>query len=160
MDFKFHCPHCSQHLEGPMELAGVEVQCPTCAQPFTVSSPPRPNQTARITLPPEEPAVAANGQVKHWIVDARVLVLGAPPATIKTLIEVPKNWTLPIDEKLPEPAFDAVKKAMRTRFPQSPITPIKIRAADAQSLHRISEPTDYTNGCCRIWFLGRAATAL
>jgi DNA-directed RNA polymerase subunit RPC12/RpoP len=38
-DFEFSCPHCSQVLEAPEEMAGEIVECPGCQQQITVSKP-------------------------------------------------------------------------------------------------------------------------
>jgi hypothetical protein len=159
MDFKFSCPHCSQHLEGPAELAGTEVTCPSCSNAFNVPLPPKANETARITLPPCDAAAGANGQKRHWVVDMRVLVVNSPPGYIQMLVEVPDSWRLPTDGNLPEAASEAVKKAASERFPRCPATPTKVHAADAIALKRISEPFNYSNEYCRVWFLGKTAPA-
>lgn len=36
---KFHCPHCSQHLEAPEEAAGTGFACPSCGQQIEVPMP-------------------------------------------------------------------------------------------------------------------------
>ena len=95
-------------------------------------------------------------QVKYWIVDARVLLLREPPSYVKMLMEVPKNWNLTPDGTLPEPAFGFVTKAIKAKFPLSPVTPVKVRDADQQALKRTSGPIDYGNEWCKTWFLGRA----
>ena len=47
---KIECPGCSQHIDGPVELIGQQINCPTCSRKFTVpdirgnlgqSGPPR-----------------------------------------------------------------------------------------------------------------------
>jgi len=92
--------------------------------------------------------------MSYWLIDVRVLVLRAPSTVIKLLIEVPKEWSLPPDGSLPGPALEAVTKALRVRFPQCPITPIRVRTADADSLKRIAERTYYSDTRCRVWLIG------
>ena len=147
-DFHIPCPHCTQRLECSAELAGSEVTCPVCETSFRLSAPPGTAFPAG--------GKSVTDQVKHWIVDARILLLRAPPGYVKTLMEVPKSWILPQDGNLPGPAFEAVTKAIRTRFPECPITPVKVRVADPDALKRISGQTDYRNESCKAWFLGRA----
>ena len=137
-----------------MDLAGVQVTCPACSRPFTVPAPPKPNKTARIILPPagDEPHLIS--QKWYWLVDARVLVVNAPPTYIQLMIEVPDTWALPMDANLPEPASQAIKAALSAKFPHCPSTPTKIRVADHGSLKRTSDPPDHSNASCRVWFLG------
>jgi hypothetical protein len=145
----FLCPCCKLRLECPSEYAGLEVTCPACQAAFLA---PSPSASSLSTA-----ANTKGGQVKYWVVDARVLLLREPPSYVKTLMEVPKSWNLPPDGTLPEPAFEAVKKTIRTKFPQCPITPVKVRAADQQALKRASGPIDYGNESCKTWFIGKAA---
>jgi hypothetical protein len=42
-DIRFECPACDQHLEAPMDMAGQDVECPSCQQLFVLPSPPRPS---------------------------------------------------------------------------------------------------------------------
>lgn len=35
-DIKFNCPHCSQHLEAPPDIAGEAIACPTCNEEMRV----------------------------------------------------------------------------------------------------------------------------
>jgi ribosomal protein S27E len=156
-DFNFDCPHCAQDLQGPVELAASEVTCPVCGKAFIVPTPPKLNQTARITIPDDDAELAGNDQVNHWMVDVRVLVLRAPPVYIQTIIEVPRSWALPADGVLPEHALETLTKAVRTRYPQCPVTPTKIRIADAEALKRVSEQAGYRDGNCRVWNLGRVS---
>jgi hypothetical protein len=100
-----------------------------------------------------------DAQAKYWRADVRVLVLGAPPLYIKVLVEVPKAWILPADGVLPEQALDAVKNAVRSKYPRCPITPAKLGVADAESLKRTSGQHDFSNAICKVWLLGRAASA-
>jgi hypothetical protein len=73
-------------------------------------------------------------------------------------MEVPRSWDLPKDGLLPEAAFEAVTKAIRTKFPQCPVTPVKVRAADEQALKRTSGPIDYGNETCKAWLLGKGTS--
>lgn len=148
-DFEFGCPNCTQLLMCSTDHVGATVTCPICGSDFTVPAPA--GSTAPLAGRAELPI---SDEVKQWTVDVRVLVLRAPPVYVKILIEVPKSWVPPTDANLPEPALEAVKKAVRARYPQSPVTPVKIRTADAQALKRISEHSDYRNECCRAWLLG------
>ncbi len=118
--------------------------CPFCSGTFVVDAPPA--------------AKSINIQVKHWIVEARILLLRAPPTYVKMLIELPQSWAAPPDGMLPGPAFEAVTKAIRSKFPQCPVTPVKVHAADPQALRRISDQTDYCGEFCKAWFLGRATS--
>ncbi len=78
-DINFNCPHCSQNLNGPEEMAGQTIECPVCQKEFqipgglievpksTLAPPSRPSapaaptpssgddkgKTVRIELPPE-----------------------------------------------------------------------------------------------------------
>lgn len=80
-DINFNCPHCSQNLNGPEEMAGQTIECPVCQKEFqipggiievpksTLTPPSRPSapaasaptasssddkgKTVRIELPPE-----------------------------------------------------------------------------------------------------------
>lgn len=78
-DINFDCPKCGQNLEAPRDMAGLFVECPTCAaiirvptptervssvvadsgpseKPTFVAPPPGPedkSSTMRIDLPPE-----------------------------------------------------------------------------------------------------------
>ncbi len=146
-DFHFFCPHCSQRLECSSEHAGADVTCPVCDAPFTI-----PARYAAAFVPAGKTAA---GQVKHWIVDARVLLQRSPPGYVKMLMEVPKTWDLPPDGTLPDLAFEAVKNAIRTKFPQCPVTPVKVRAADQQALKRTSGPIDFSNESCKAWLIGK-----
>jgi uncharacterized protein DUF4177 len=45
MDFRFDCPHCSQHLAVDETGAGMTVNCPSCNQPLEIprsAAPPPP----------------------------------------------------------------------------------------------------------------------
>ncbi len=158
MDIKFLCPHCSQHLEGPAELAGLEVNCPACSNAFVVSAPPKASETARIDLNGHGGDRGAGK--RHWVVDLRVLVTKAPPVYLQTLVEVPNAWTLPTDAQLPAEASEVIRRAVSARFPRSPVTTTRIHMAQNGVLKRISEHTDFTNESCRVWMLGRAAASL
>ena len=46
-EFEFSCPHCSQVLEAPDDMAGEVVECPGCQQQITVPQP----QTAETRKP-------------------------------------------------------------------------------------------------------------
>jgi len=47
---KFHCIHCGQRIDAPVELAGTDANCPTCGGAITV--PALPHTTAPSTPPP------------------------------------------------------------------------------------------------------------
>lgn len=148
-DFNLICPHCDQPLECPTDFIGADVNCPVCRAPFTIQPAPDP------TAPPAGAPVS--DQMKQWVVDLRVLVLRMPPVYIKMLLEVPMGWVLPPNGVLPDLALQAVTEAVRARFPQCPVTPIKVRSADSDALRRFPDHTDYRNESCRVWVLGRAA---
>ena len=143
--FEFLCPHCSQPLECSFEHIGYDVTCLLCGGDFIVPAPEPP------------PAKPVDRQVRHCVVDARILISRAPPRYVQMLVEMPKVWILQQDGALPAPAAEAVTKALRVRFPQCPVTPIKVRNAEPESLRRISEQTDYSDDCCKAWYLGRAS---
>ena len=145
MDFKFSCPACDQHLVASAELAGISVACPSCAVELVIPQPP-------------PTAAPINETVKQWTVDVRVLVLRAPPIYIQTLIEAPKGWVLSADGLLPEPALEAVTKAVGARYARCPITPIKVRPADAEALKKTTTRTDYSDENCKVWLLGRPSS--
>ena len=50
-ELKFSCPHCGQHILCEEQLAGREIQCPSCQQVLQVPRAPGKNQPA----PPERP---------------------------------------------------------------------------------------------------------
>lgn len=50
-DFKFSCPHCSQHLEAPPEMFGTVIACPSCKKQIQVPQP------APVSIPPPLPPV-------------------------------------------------------------------------------------------------------
>ncbi len=158
MDFKFSCPYCTQHIAGPVELAGLEVNCPTCGMAFNVPAPADPNQTEQVILTQGHADATASDQMQHWLVDVRVLVVGAPPAYMEMLIEVPQYWVLPKDNTLPAMALELVKKAVKIKFAPCPVTPTKVRTANLEALWRVSDPPDFTDGGCRVWFLGKHST--
>jgi predicted RNA-binding Zn-ribbon protein involved in translation (DUF1610 family) len=147
MEFEFPCPNCAQRLQCATEDVGAEVTCPICGGEFMI---PPPSGSA-----PTLAEAPVSDQVKQWMADVRVLVLRSPPVYVKILIEVPKGWVLPPDGMLPEPAHEAVTKAVRAKFPHCPITPIRVRTAGAEALRRISDDSDYSNECCRVWLLGK-----
>ena len=39
-DIKFACPHCGQHLEAPVDMAGQLIDCPSCSRPIEVRITP------------------------------------------------------------------------------------------------------------------------
>jgi hypothetical protein len=151
MDFKFECPFCAQHLAAPADMTGSAVNCPTCGNEFAI---PAPGEAS------EAPEAPPNGgtidhDVKRWIVDVRVLILRAPPIYVAMLLEVPKNWTLPQGQLLPELALNAITQAVHARFPNCPATAVKVRPADEESLKKISANAEYCDECCRVWLLGK-----
>lgn len=46
---EFDCPQCGQHIEGPEELFGTLVSCPTCAEKFFATS--KPNFASKPSAP-------------------------------------------------------------------------------------------------------------
>jgi hypothetical protein len=62
MDIKFQCPKCTQTLEAPADLAGTEIECPSCHAAIPVPGPvqpaaprpaaPAPGPVAAAALPP------------------------------------------------------------------------------------------------------------
>ncbi len=149
MDFTFQCPHCFQPLEGPVELVGLDVPCPICRKEFKVLTPAKP-------APHPKDAGTFDQKRRHWLVDVRILVRNAPATYFQILIEVPEAWSLPPNGMLPEPAAEAVRKAISAKFPQSPVTPTKVRAADNGTMRRIGALSDYCNESCKVWLLGRS----
>jgi hypothetical protein len=140
---EFSCPGCAQPLECGIEDSGREAPCPTCGASLTIPFPAGPE----VELP-------AQNAVKHWTVDVRVLVPGVPPIYLKMLMEVPKTWVLTPAGGLPHAALDAVTRAAKSKYPNRPITPSKVRIADADALKRKAENCDYSDGCCKVWALG------
>jgi len=52
-DITFSCPHCAQHLDAPLDMAGSQVACPSCSQAITIpSSAPAPALPQQGTTPP------------------------------------------------------------------------------------------------------------
>ena len=143
-----------------MELAGLQVNCPTCGKPFNVPAPSKSALAAQVPFDAVKTPVSAKDRTRHWLVDVRVLLVGVPPIYIELLVEVPNTWTLSADGTLPDAALEAVKKAVSMRYPQSPSTRTKVRVADAGSLQRMPEQADYRNESCQIWFLGKMTSKL
>ncbi len=58
-EFKFECPHCSQHFSATPDLSGTENECPTCGQRFTVPLLTRANATFEPSsaIPPPLPNI-------------------------------------------------------------------------------------------------------
>ncbi len=54
-DINFSCPHCSQELEAPEEMAGDTLACPACGMDLTVpaaeQAPPKPLRAVPIPAP-------------------------------------------------------------------------------------------------------------
>lgn len=50
-EFKFSCPHCSQHLQCDERLGGKQIQCPACNHVIVI--PPSPAQQAAGNYSPE-----------------------------------------------------------------------------------------------------------
>jgi len=46
-DFKFSCPHCSQHLQCDEQFSGRQIQCPHCDHLIRI--PPAPGKTAQFS---------------------------------------------------------------------------------------------------------------
>lgn len=44
-NFKFSCPHCSQHLQCDEKMSGCQIQCPQCD--VLIRIPPVPGKTAQ-----------------------------------------------------------------------------------------------------------------
>jgi hypothetical protein len=44
-EFKFSCPHCSQHLQCDEQFSGRQIQCPHCDHLIRI--PPAPGKTAQ-----------------------------------------------------------------------------------------------------------------
>jgi hypothetical protein len=83
-----------------------------------------------------------------------MLVMRAPPAYYRTLVEVPLRSATPASGFLSEPVLHAVSGAMRQRFPQRPITPTRVHEADPELLGRRIDDPDYSDDTCRVWLLG------
>ena len=52
-ELKFSCPHCGQHILCEEQLAGREIQCPSCQQVLQVPRAPGKNQPAPAERPPD-----------------------------------------------------------------------------------------------------------
>jgi hypothetical protein len=78
-DFKFECPHCSQHLQCDEQLSGRQILCPKCQHLIRI--PPVPGKTVEYqaetgktwatyvsppraagSKPPEPPPAHGNGK--------------------------------------------------------------------------------------------------
>jgi len=129
----------------------MEVHCPVCDGTFTIDAP-------------EEAAPAAEssrqrGLVKLLTVDLRMLVPRSLPAYFKMLLEVPRTWDVPANGEIPATMLEAVNHASRTKFPNRPVTALKVHAADPGVLHRSRDEPDYSDESCRVWLLGKTASA-
>jgi hypothetical protein len=148
-DFEMLCPHCGQPLECPAEAVGENVDCPVCGLSFTVQPPEGFAQ---------EPAGGGvNEEMKYWTIDVRMLVLRAPPIYYRILVEVPKSWAFPQDGVLPPPVGEALTGALKSRFPQRPITPLSVHTAEPEVLRRCEDRPDYCDAGLRVWLLGKPA---
>jgi hypothetical protein len=134
------------------------VDCPTCGHPFIVPAPPEPTSDTHVTLLLDP--TPTNPQKRYWIIDVRVLVINAPPQYFQLITEVPITWTLPKDGKLPYEASEAIRKTISAKFPRCPVTPTKIQLADALAIKRISGASPHSDQNCRVWMLGKTASAL
>lgn len=141
MDFNFPCPNCSQELLCSTDHIGLALVCPVCAGELIVPRPPA-------SAPP------AKEPVTHWIADVRILIQRAPPVYIRMLIEVPRAWALPQDGSLPPSALALVKHAVSARYPQCPVTPLRVRIADSESAKCAGNPARFSNDTCKVWPLG------
>jgi hypothetical protein len=145
-DFTLECPHCDHTLECPTDIAGASVNCPLCGGEFIVPEPPEAEQLARV-------------HAERWMINTRILVRGAPPSYLKVLIEAPKSWLMPEEGYLSEPAIEAITRTVHTKFPENPITPMRICAAEGAALRRCSDETDYSDECCKAWLFGRPTSS-
>ena len=50
---KFECPHCSQKIDAPDDLAGSNADCPACGEAITVPSPSKKTEPPPPQLPPQ-----------------------------------------------------------------------------------------------------------
>lgn len=68
---KFECPHCSQRIDAPDELAGTNIDCPACGEAITVptlsqtAEPPPLPPAPSPSLPPQ-PMVYVTHDGKTW----------------------------------------------------------------------------------------------
>jgi hypothetical protein len=145
-DFNLLCPHCAQPLECSTDLVGANVNCPVCEGAFEITPPPA-DPAAPVARHREEP-------VKYLTVDVRMLVMRAPPAYFRTLVEVPQRAAAPQVGFLSEPVLHAVTGALRMRFPQRPITPTQVHDGSPDLVKRRMDHPDYTDDTCRVWLLG------
>ena len=60
---KFECPHCSQKIDAPEELAGTATNCPACGEAITV---PALSQKAEPPPLPPQPRVYVSSDGKTW----------------------------------------------------------------------------------------------
>lgn len=60
---KFECPHCSQKIDAPEELAGTATNCPACGEAITV---PALSQKAEPPPLPPQPRVYVSHKGKTW----------------------------------------------------------------------------------------------
>lgn len=77
---KVHCPHCSQPLEVPSELAGQSIPCPTCQGMLSLPAP-----AVVAVVPP-----ARAGLPMGWVIGLTALIVGLV-ATVIGLLVVPKG---------------------------------------------------------------------
>jgi hypothetical protein len=148
-DIELLCPYCEQPLECPGDAVGTQVDCPVCGGGFMVPVPGDPAPAGQESGVREE--------MKYWTVDVRILVLRAPPAYFRILVEVPKSWAFPSDGVLPPPVHEALAGALKTRFPQRPITPLSIHTAEHDVVRRCEDRPDYCDAGLRVWLLGKPA---
>jgi hypothetical protein len=150
-DFNLACPHCAQSLECSTDLIGATLNCPVCEGAFEIT-PPAAEEIAVLPRRTQEP-------VKYLTVDVRMLILRAPPAYFRAMVEVPQKSSMPQGGVLSEPVLHAVTGAMKQRFPQRPITPTKVHDASPELLGGRLDHPDYSDECCRVWLLGTPAAA-
>lgn len=67
-NFTFTCPHCEQHLEAEPDMAGMELDCPTCGQKIIVPQPPRPAPVIKVL---SEPKIKTTPKMTQTIVSSQ-----------------------------------------------------------------------------------------
>jgi len=79
---KFNCPHCSQSIDAPDDLAGAEADCPACEKPITVpdiastkpkeTKPPKTKPKKKLPAWLEKKITSCKQQQKHIMESAHI----------------------------------------------------------------------------------------
>lgn len=130
-DIAFSCPHCAQHLEAPPEMAGDQVECPSCSQAISIPAQPAPTPSPQpqTETPPSSSSGAISlecdkcgGQLDYsdgsdvarcpFCGNANVIARPAPAESLRDL----ERLSLPIYQLQPSLAPNDVREIIVSRI--------------------------------------------